>query len=149
LGSFSGLPAYSKCIVHAIQQLKGLNSFVPVEQCNLEYVPERGSAIDPHIDDEWLWGERLVTLNLLSDTVLTFTNEETDTQVLVPLPKLSLVIVSSLARHKWKHGINRRDIYNRRIAITFRELSDEFKQPGGVGEGLEQIALQFKGQCCP
>uniref|UniRef100_A0A0G4GB93 Fe2OG dioxygenase domain-containing protein n=1 Tax=Chromera velia CCMP2878 TaxID=1169474 RepID=A0A0G4GB93_9ALVE len=47
-----------------------LRDFCPVELCNLEYDPERGSAIDPHLDDSWLWGERLVTLNLLSDTFL-------------------------------------------------------------------------------
>lgn len=125
---------------------------MPVEQCNLEYVPDRGSAIDPHIDDEWLWGERLITLSLLSDTVLTFTNEEMDVQVRVPLPRMSLIIVSGVARHKWKHGINRRDVHQRRIAVTYRELSDEFRQQGQVeheiGKELERIALQFNGQCC-
>lgn len=33
-----------------------LEDFRPVEQCNLDYSPERGSAIDPHLDDAWLWG---------------------------------------------------------------------------------------------
>lgn len=47
--------------------------FFPVELCNLEYVPERGSAIVPHLDDSWLWGERLVLLNLESETKMTFT----------------------------------------------------------------------------
>lgn len=123
-----------------------------MEQCNLEYLPERGSAIDPHIDDEWLWGEQLITLNLLSDTFLTFVKEELNVEVRVPLPRLSLLIVSGAARHSWKHAIYRRDIYDRRIAITFRELSVEFREPGGgqheIGEKLEQIACQFDGQCC-
>lgn len=51
-----------------------LRDFKPVELCNLDYSPARGSGIDPHRDDSWLWGERLVTLNLLSHTVLTFSS---------------------------------------------------------------------------
>lgn len=39
---------------------------------NLEYVPERGSANDAHIDDAWAWGRRLATLSLLSDSAMTF-----------------------------------------------------------------------------
>ena len=42
-----------------------------MEQCSLEYNPARGASIDPHIDDCWIWGERIVTVNLLSDCVLT------------------------------------------------------------------------------
>uniref|UniRef100_K7F0I8 Alpha-ketoglutarate-dependent dioxygenase AlkB-like domain-containing protein n=1 Tax=Pelodiscus sinensis TaxID=13735 RepID=K7F0I8_PELSI len=55
-----------------------LEDFFPVEQCNLDYLPERGSAIDPHFDDWWLWGERLVSLNLLSKTVLSMSCESED-----------------------------------------------------------------------
>ncbi|NXX48656.1 ALKB4 dioxygenase, partial [Tricholaema leucomelas] len=69
-GSFSGLPSFSKKIVAQMEACSVLGGFSPVEQCNLDYRPERGSAIDPHFDDCWLWGERLVTLNLLSQTVL-------------------------------------------------------------------------------
>ncbi|NXG48298.1 ALKB4 dioxygenase, partial [Psilopogon haemacephalus] len=69
-GSFSGLPSFSKKIVAQMEACPVLGGFSPVEQCNLDYRPERGSAIDPHFDDCWLWGERLVTLNLLSQTVL-------------------------------------------------------------------------------
>ena len=38
----------------------------------LEYDQERGSNIAPHIDDLWLWGERIFGINLLADTVITF-----------------------------------------------------------------------------
>ncbi len=73
LGVFTGLPAYSQYLVERLQnKLKQKNpesaDFHPVELCNLEYVPDRGSAIVPHWDDRWLWGDRLVLLNLLSDT---------------------------------------------------------------------------------
>ena len=42
-----------------------------MEQCSIEYRPETGARIDPHIDDCWVWGERIVQLNMLSDSVLT------------------------------------------------------------------------------
>ena len=60
----------------------GLSAYEPVEQCHLDYSPDRGSAIDPHRDDTWLWGEQLVTVNLLADSVLTFTLEEKDADLL-------------------------------------------------------------------
>ncbi|XP_051491815.1 alpha-ketoglutarate-dependent dioxygenase alkB homolog 4 isoform X1 [Apus apus] len=69
-GSFTGLPSFSKKLVAQMKACPVLGGFFPVEQCNLDYVPERGAAIDPHFDDWWLWGERLVSLNLLSSTVL-------------------------------------------------------------------------------
>lgn len=148
LGGFNGLPPFSRFLVERLWNLESpvLSDFQPVELCNLEYVPERGSSIDPHIDDEWLWGERLITLNLLSPTVLTFYYE--DTEISVPLPRYSLIIVSGPARHQWKHAIKRQDIKARRIAVTLRELSDEF----GKGSSCEQIgsaildqALTFQG----
>ena len=73
LSTFNGLPAYilKTGIIHKMKELPLLQDFYVVEQCNLEYLPERGSHIEPHFDDDWLWGERLVTLNLLSDSWLT------------------------------------------------------------------------------
>lgn len=62
-----------------------LSGFLPVEQCNLDYRAERGSAIDPHFDDWWLWGERLVSLNLLSKTVLSMSCDSEDTIQLFPI----------------------------------------------------------------
>ncbi|CAM2103948.1 unnamed protein product [Caretta caretta] len=69
-GGFIGLPSFSQEIVQRMKAHSMLEDFFPVEQCNLDYLPERGSAIDPHFDDWWLWGERLVSLNVLSKTVL-------------------------------------------------------------------------------
>ncbi|KAJ1185256.1 hypothetical protein NDU88_002050 [Pleurodeles waltl] len=59
IGHFSGLPGFSKDIVRRMEQYSALHGFQPVEQCNLDYDPQRGSAIDPHFDDWWLWGELL------------------------------------------------------------------------------------------
>ena len=47
--------------------------FRAVEQCSIEYRPETGASIEPHIDDCWIWGERIVQLNCLSETTLTLT----------------------------------------------------------------------------
>ena len=146
---FSGLPSFSRTLYDRMRSLDCLQDFVPIEQCNLEYDPDRGSAIDPHFDDFWLWGERLVTLNLKSDSVLYMTSDyEPGVEVHVPLIRRSLLVLYGDARHKWKHGIQREDIKGTRIAITYRELSQEF-QSGGAretdGEDLVRTALSFTG----
>lgn len=82
-----------------------------MELCNLEYTPERGACIAPHKDDSWLWGERLVTFNLLSTTVLTFQRHEVNglIKVRVPLPPRSLLIVSGPARWVQEHTSTHRN----------------------------------------
>ncbi|XP_057677171.1 alpha-ketoglutarate-dependent dioxygenase alkB homolog 4 isoform X2 [Corythoichthys intestinalis] len=156
LAGFSGLPALSKKLVLRMQQVESLASFQPVEQCNLDYNPQRGSAIDPHLDDSWLWGERLVTVNMLSATTLNMSLERGlpqlglsgEVNVAVPLPRRSLVVLYGEARHRWKHGILRKDIQERRVCTTYRELSAEFL-PGGqraeLGAQLLNIAGSFNG----
>ena len=125
-----------------------LTDFTPVELCNLDYDPVRGSAIDPHTDDTWLWGERLITINLLSHTYLSFTYPHCSVTVHVPLPRLSVVIVTGMARHVWHHSIDRRNIIGRRVAITMRELGGEFlpgKKDEEMGRQLIETAKQFCG----
>jgi len=150
LGHFNGLPAFSKVLVERMNSsMPELQDFVPVELCALEYCPERGSAIDPHLDDEWLWGERLVTLNLLSPTLLTFSLPSCATEILVPLPQRSLVVVGGPARHSWLHSIKRQHIVSRRVGVTLRELSSEFLVEGKeeeVGRIILEIAGSFQGQ---
>ena len=130
-----------------------MSDFVPVELCNLDYRAERGAAIDPHVDDSWLWGHRLVTLNLLSDTILTFTTQDhtpsRTIQVDVFLPRYSLVVVSGEARCQWQHSIQRQHITSRRVAVTLRELSEEFR-PGGEsyvpqGKAILEAAALYSG----
>lgn len=130
-----------------------MSDFSPVELCNLDYRPEKGAAIDPHLDDSWLWGERLVTLNLLSDTTLTFSTQNSTpspyVEVEIFMPRYSLVVVSGSARYQWQHSIRREHVTSRRVAVTVRELSREFL-PGGnsylpMGKTILQTAALYAG----
>ncbi|XP_028341487.1 alpha-ketoglutarate-dependent dioxygenase alkB homolog 4 isoform X2 [Physeter macrocephalus] len=168
---FRGLPSFSREVVRRMGLYPVLEDFQPVEQCNLDYCPERGSAIDPHLDDTWLWGERLVSLNLLSPTVLSMTREAPGSlllclapsgfpqapaegatapgrsvpcravEVAVPLPRRALLVLARAARRQWKHAIHRGHIGARRVSATFRELSAEFG-PSGRQRELGQELLQ-------
>ncbi|KAL8581231.1 hypothetical protein ACOMHN_038331 [Nucella lapillus] len=146
---FSGLPNYAKFLFDRMQTYPELSDFLPVELCNLEYCADRGAAIDPHFDDFWVWGERLVTVNLLSDSVLSFTNEALpNVEVQVPLLQRSLIVVEGDARNVWRHGIHRHHITGKRIATTLRELTPEFLEGGQraeEGKRLLDVALQFQG----
>lgn len=165
LGSFDGLPPFSEWLVRRMQRdVEELRDFTSVELCNLDYSPERGSAIDPHMDDGWIWGERLVTLNMLSHTYLTFSpaplhtppscshnnsTPQTSLQIHVPLPQRSLVIVQGSSRYHWQHSIRREHIHSRRLATTLRELTADFK-PGGsfydsAGREILRTASNFQG----
>ena len=149
LGRFSGLPNYSQFFIKRLQKtVPQLANFHPVELCNLDYCPERGASIDAHLDDSWFWGEHLVTLNLLSETILTLTDLKHVYEVNVPLPRYSLVVLKGESRYKWMHGIKRSDIKSRRIGVTLRELSDEFTAGIGyekIGCSLLELAVSYKG----
>ncbi|XP_071553109.1 alpha-ketoglutarate-dependent dioxygenase alkB homolog 4 [Panulirus ornatus] len=69
--TFGGYPAFTKFIQDRFTTVDILKGFQTVEQCSLEYIVERGASIDPHIDDCWIWGERIPTLSLLADSTLT------------------------------------------------------------------------------
>lgn len=71
LGHFRGFPEFTKFIQDRLQTVPILKGFQTIEQCSLEYDPLKGASIDPHIDDCWIWGERVVTVNCLSDSILT------------------------------------------------------------------------------
>ncbi|CAH7257117.1 alpha-ketoglutarate-dependent dioxygenase alkB homolog 4 [Phodopus roborovskii] len=171
VAGFQGLPSFSQKVVHRMGLYPGLEDFQPVEQCNLDYSPERGSAIDPHLDDAWLWGERLVSLNLLSATVVSMSREAPgslllcsapstgpdafdgsivapsrsvpcqEVEVAISVPCRSLLVLTGAARHQWTHAIHRRHIKARRVCATFRELSREFL-PGGKQQELGRGLLQ-------
>ena len=132
-----------------IKSCKSLVDFLPVEVCHLEYCPSRGSSIDPHIDDTWLWGERLITLNLLSSSILTLSNDACNKVIVqVPLPRRSLLVLQGRARNIWKHSIDRRNIVNVRLALTFRELSADFLSGSQADYGKEilKIASNYDGK---
>jgi len=145
IASFSGFPRFSQAVVEKFSTVDSLHGFLPVELCDLEYTPERGSAIDPHIDDVWLWGERLVTLNLLSSVVLTMS--KAGTEVHVDMPRRSLVVVMGPSRFVWQHCVKREHVTSRRLAMTFRELSNEFLAEGeqeDLGRSLLDIAQNYR-----
>ena len=171
LGAFRGLPHFIEPLVKRMgEKVDVLADFFPVELCNLDYRPERGAHIEAHRDDSWLWGERLVTLNLCSPTLLTFSlptslhpHPPQDTlhpqppqdtlhphpKIHVPLPPQSLVVVQGNARHAWLHSIERENIITRRVGITLRELTNEFLPGGnseGIGRHLLDIAQEFTGE---
>lgn len=159
LGGFSGLPGFSAALVQEMRaQVEELVGFVPVEVCNLEYQPERGAAIAPHMDNSWIWGDRLVTLNLLSHSTLTFSTAQDHMsshtpltrQVEVYMPRRSLIVVSGNARYQWQHSIQRGHVTHRRIAVTLRELSAEFSPNGpnymSLGKCLLETAALYTGQ---
>lgn len=73
LGNFKGFPIETKFIQDKFQSVPIMKDFITIEQCSLEYNSEKGAHIDPHIDDCWIWGERIITVNLLSDSILTMT----------------------------------------------------------------------------
>lgn len=70
-GPFKGYPAFSRFLQERFEKVPLLKGYKAVEQCSLEYCPDKGASIDPHIDDCWIWGERVVTVNCCSDTILT------------------------------------------------------------------------------
>ena len=70
VGSFCGFPRSTQFIQERFKSVISLKDYKTVEQCSIEYRPETGARIDPHIDDCWVWGERIVQLNMLSDSVL-------------------------------------------------------------------------------
>lgn len=72
-GMFAGFPECTKFLQDRFNNVSIMKGYETIEQCSLEYDPAKGASIDPHIDDCWVWGERVVTVNLLSDTILTMT----------------------------------------------------------------------------
>lgn len=129
VGNFGGFPDFSVSLIERMltRYHKLFHNLIPVEFCILEYTPERGSYIRPHYDDFWIWGDRLLTVNLLSETALRLTKEFRipPYEILIRMPARSLVVIQGEARYDWHHGINRYDIKSRRIAMTWREFSEE------------------------
>lgn len=132
VGNFGGFPDFAVNLMNRMQLRHStmLGDFLPVEFCILEYTRERGSYIRPHYDDKWIWGDRLVTVNLLSETALRLTREFNipPYEILIRMPARSLIVIQGEARYNWHHSISRYDIKSRRIAMTWREFSEEVMQ---------------------
>ena len=53
-----------------------------------------GACINPHIDDCWIWGERIVQINLMSDTYLTLLPFEATEPIRYNLPGWCFLLFS-------------------------------------------------------
>ena len=62
---FNGFPKCTKFIQDRFQNVPCLEGYQTIEQCSIEYRPETGACIEPHVDDCWIWGERIVQLNMI------------------------------------------------------------------------------------
>lgn len=60
LGNFKGFPSVTNFVRDRLKKVPFLNDFDTVEECFLEYDMTRGSHIDPHIDDCWIWYDELL-----------------------------------------------------------------------------------------
>jgi len=149
LGGFKGFPSFSRILHDKLRRVPLTADYQTIEQCSLEYDRNRGASIEPHIDDCWIWGERIVTINLLGDSVLTMTKyhgddskynlklvdvvdlpaDVPDVCVRVPMPTRSLLVITNSARYQWEHCVLRRDISERRVCIAMREFTRPYLQP--------------------
>jgi len=124
--NWHGFPKYAREILNHVRGRSAkLTDFEPVECLLLKYETERGANHALHIDDTWLWGERIVGVSLASSSVFTFYEPVGDVAVRVILPPRSAYIISGCVRFDWHHGIFIEDIEGTRVALTFRELTQE------------------------
>jgi len=78
----------------------------------LEYREEHGACIAPHFDDFWLWGERIIGLNLLNHTRMTFSRKlaledgrKLILEIEVPIKAGDAYLMTGKSRTLWQHGI--------------------------------------------
>uniref|UniRef100_T1H2J4 Uncharacterized protein n=1 Tax=Megaselia scalaris TaxID=36166 RepID=T1H2J4_MEGSC len=141
-GEFNGFPDFTKFIQEKFEKTALLKSFQTIEQCSLEYDDSKGASIDPHVDDCWIWGERVVTKYnldlvqeyekhliepLLSDEKLKVYE---DMVIRVPMPNLSLMVMYGPARYQFEHAVLREDIKGRRVCIAYREFTPMYLDTG-------------------
>ncbi|KAH9582115.1 hypothetical protein LSM04_005326 [Trypanosoma melophagium] len=144
----SDLPGMPKQLQKILEKVSFLvkretkKEYCIVEASVLEYTCERSSSIDPHVDDTWLWGNRVAGLNMLEDTVMTFVNSE-EKAVDLYLVRGAFFLLSDKSRYNWMHGIRLNNIKNRRISITFRELSENIDMSSEVVKYIKEMSLKF------
>jgi alkylated DNA repair dioxygenase AlkB len=86
-----------------------------------------GEGIGAHIDDPKLYDDVVVSISLLSDIPMIFTNRKQKRYFIQTLERFSAVILQKESRYEWTHcikpaksdnGIPRQE----RISITFRKM---------------------------
>jgi DNA N6-methyl adenine demethylase len=167
VGKFEGFPVVTKLVRNKFAQVELLKDFESIEECYLEYEITRGAHIEPHIDDCWIWGERIVTVNLIGDSVLTFTKHvplypqqynidlvdeyknqlicplqkfiADDIVVRIPMPERSILILYGPPRYQYEHAVLREDITTRRVAIAYREFTVPYLKSGQKYDQAQEI----------
>lgn len=151
-GNFIGFPKFSQFVQNKLSTVPLLQGFQTIEQCSLEYNPNRGASIDPHIDDCWVWGERVVTVNVRGDSVLTMTPladkdkfrynldlappqfkecvSTSNIVVRIPMPARSLIVLYDQARYNWEHSVLREDVTEHRVCLAYREFTPSYLEGG-------------------
>ncbi|KAK6060156.1 hypothetical protein COOONC_02191 [Cooperia oncophora] len=145
--TFVGMPEYADMLLdkmRCISQEK-LGNYIPFEMCNLEYDENRKSAIEMHFDDAWIWGNRLISINLLNGSVMTLANEKTRQLCYIWMPRRTLLCLSDEARYEWKHAVFSQHIRGRRIALTMREPSEAFQEGGELYEKYGKHLIELSG----
>uniref|UniRef100_A0A0N4ZMU4 2OG-FeII_Oxy_2 domain-containing protein n=1 Tax=Parastrongyloides trichosuri TaxID=131310 RepID=A0A0N4ZMU4_PARTI len=142
---FIGMPDYSDMILERMKHIseRDLGHYQPFELCNLEYDESRLSSIDMHKDDTWIWGNRLISLNLLNGSIMSLEHSEEKKLCYVHMPRRSLLCMFDDSRYIWSHAIFPKHIIGRRIALTMREPAPAFLEGGEMYEsfGKELIRL--------
>uniref|UniRef100_A0A1L8DFG9 Putative dna n6-methyl adenine demethylase n=1 Tax=Nyssomyia neivai TaxID=330878 RepID=A0A1L8DFG9_9DIPT len=170
-GHFQGFPSFSRFVQDKFTTVPLLRDYQTIEQCSLEYDPLRGASIDPHIDDCWIWGERVVTVNCLADSVLTLApyrgdrqrynvrlvdsyqehlkeplaeTQEEDILVRIPMPRRSLIVLYGPPRYQWEHSVLREDIKERRVCIAYREFTPMYLDGSNkIADEVLELAREF------
>lgn len=171
VAGFAGFPWFGRWLQHdLIGRVPALADFTTIEQCSLEYRAETGACISPHVDDCWVWGERVVSINMLSDSVLTLIpytgtadrynlscagsaysgrfsgDDAAAVAVRIPMPRRSVLVLSGEARYDWLHCVLRDDIADRRVCVALREFTRQFQTGGeqqALGADVMRVAQRF------
>mgnify|MGYP003513114887 FL=1 len=53
--SFQGFSDYASFVRKRLNDVELIKNFQTIEECYLEYDVQRGSHIEPHLDDAWIW----------------------------------------------------------------------------------------------
>lgn len=83
-----------------------------------EYVDK--DSLQYHFDHPGTYDENIYGISLCNDAFMGFKNSDGLNKVLIPTR--SLYVMSGDSRYKYKHGINKGWITNRRVSITFRTI---------------------------
>ena len=127
-------PKYIFILEEKIKGIKFLNNFKIRELGNLLYSANQGAHIEPHVDHSWIWGDRILGVNLISSTIMTFSielkilNLDFLFELNIPINVNSLYLMSGSSRYNWKHGVKSENIKTDRIVLTLREFDEKFYQ---------------------